>query len=127
MPIRVLVVDDEPDVARTTAELLALSGFDAHCAHNMHEAIRVAHRVKPDVGVLDIAMPRGDGLQLAHYLGSFMPECKLIALTGFSRAPDVLRSRAAGFQEHLGKPCGSDILVDTIHRVCGSRPGSVRR
>jgi CheY-like chemotaxis protein len=64
----VLVVDDQPDVADSLAELVGLLGHAARAAYTAEGAILLASGLAPDVVLTDLAMPRVDGLELARWL-----------------------------------------------------------
>lgn len=103
---RVLVVDDNPDAAASLALLLELSGNQVRIAHDGVQALAVAGEFLPQIGVLDIGLPRMDGHELARRLrAGFDPAPRvLVALTGWGQAPDRETSAAAGFDAHLVKP-----------------------
>jgi CheY-like chemotaxis protein len=67
---RVLLVDDNSDIADSTAEVLRLLDYDVHVAYSGEEALSVAGRYRPDILVIDIDMPRIDGVQTARHLKS---------------------------------------------------------
>jgi CheY-like chemotaxis protein len=66
--VRVLVVDDDHDVADSSAELLRLLDYDVRAAYSGEEAIGVAGRYRPDIVILDINMPGLDGWETARRL-----------------------------------------------------------
>ncbi|MCK6681421.1 MAG: ATP-binding protein [Thermoanaerobaculia bacterium] len=122
-PLRVLIVDDNVDAARTLAELLSLEGHESHVAHDGPGAIASAERLLPDVVVLDIGIPGFDGLEVARRLrrdpalaGSF-----LVALSGWVQPEDLARSREAGIDEHLAKPVGVATLLRLMARARRAR------
>jgi CheY-like chemotaxis protein len=116
-PVRVLVVDDVEDAAETAAVLLRAEGYDVRTARNMDAAIQLVRKFVPQVAVLDIVMPGGDGLQLARYLRLFHPDCRLVAISGMARPADQRRSREAGFEQHLAKPCAPESLIGAIRAL----------
>lgn len=103
-PRRVLVVDDNADAAQSLSLLLDVLGFETRCALDGPRAIREAGAFGPDVVLLDIGMPGMDGYEVARALRPVHPAARLIALTGYGRDDDRLRSREAGFDDHLLKP-----------------------
>ncbi len=112
---RVLVVDDNADAALLLAELLSTRGHDVRVAHDGVEALNVISQFTPDVAVLDIGLPIMDGHELARRLRELLARrCRLIALTGYGRAEDRHRSRAAGFDAHLVKPVNPAQIVRLV-------------
>ncbi|HEX7378463.1 MAG TPA: response regulator [Pirellulales bacterium] len=105
-PRRVLVVDDQPDAAKTLAALLAHLGHEVRIAHDGSAALETAADFRPQVVLLDIGLPGMDGHEVARQLRR-RPELAgalLIALTGWGQDDDRRRSHAAGFDAHLVKP-----------------------
>ncbi len=114
----VLVVDDNPDVGDSLAELLQLVGYDTVLARNGKQAIEVATSHRPHVALIDIGLPDIDGHEVARRLRAD-PRADgmvLIALTGWGHDDDRRRSREAGFDEHLVKPVDIDRLLDMLNR-----------
>jgi CheY-like chemotaxis protein len=103
---RVLVADDNRDGAASLGLLLTLAGHEAHYAHDGLEAIEVAERVRPDIALLDIGMPRLDGLEAARRIrsASWGADITLVALTGWGQADDRKKTQEAGFDHHMVKP-----------------------
>jgi DNA-binding response OmpR family regulator len=106
---RVLVVDDDVQVADSLAELLAALGHDAHAAYAGEEALEAARRLAPAVVILDICLPDMPGQQVARRLREHQSGTTLIALTGFSWAR-VGADALADFDHHLVKPLDIDRL-----------------
>jgi PAS domain S-box-containing protein len=103
---RILVVDDNVDVAESMAVLLELEGHQVRTVYTAHAALETARTFRPDVVLLDIGLPGMDGYEVARRLRA-CPATRhvlLIALTGYGREEDRARSKAAGFDQHLVKP-----------------------
>jgi len=115
---RILVVDDNVDVADTTAAILGLSGHTLCIAHGGAEALAQAEAFRPEVVLLDIGLPVMDGYEVARRLRELPAtrEVLLIALTGYGQATDRQRGREAGFDEHLLKPIDPTVLDALISR-----------
>jgi PAS domain S-box-containing protein len=104
--LRLLVVDDSHDVARSLAMLLRLRGHEVRVAHDGPTALEIAREFHPDVIFLDIGMPRMDGYEVARRIrqSSGLENVVLAALTGWGQPEDRRRTAAAGFNHHLVKP-----------------------
>lgn len=114
---RVLIVDDNEDAAVMIAALLSAAGHEVRTAHDGPGALQLYKSWPPSVVVLDIGLPVMDGYQLAGAIRAQagvgeMP--RLIALTGYGREPDKLRSVAAGISVHLVKPVAREALLSAI-------------
>ena len=83
---RVLVVDDDPDIAESTSALLKLNHYEVRTASNADEAVRVARVFFPTTVLMDIGMPRTNGYELCRVLrGSAETQhARLVAVTGYS-------------------------------------------
>jgi PAS domain S-box-containing protein len=115
-PVKVLVVDDNPDCADSMAELLRLRGFDTDIARDGAAAIERFRRYRPNVVLLDIGLPDMDGHAVARRIRE-IPESAhttLIAVTGYGQAKDRANSKAAGFDQHMVKPVDFAKLIKMI-------------
>jgi CheY-like chemotaxis protein len=99
-------VDDNRDAADSLALLLKLAGFEVHTAYDGQEAVEAARVFRPGVVLLDLAMPRMNGYEVARRLREEvgLQGLVVIAVTGYGRESDIRRSREAGFRCHLTKP-----------------------
>ena len=104
--LRVLVVEDHPDVAFVLQTLLKHAGHEACWAASGKAALEAIGRFRPSVALLDIGLPDMNGYELAQHLRSATNDdtLGLVALTGSDDAEHRRRSQAAGFTFHLAKP-----------------------
>jgi CheY-like chemotaxis protein len=116
---RVLIVDDSEDGAQSLAMLLQFGGHDTYQAHDGVEAIEAATRLRPDVVLLDIGLPRLNGYEVCSRIRKepWGSQVTLVALTGWGQEEDRHRSMEAGFDEHLVKPVDHDVLLDLLDRL----------
>ena len=102
---RVLIVDDNADAADTLALLLRQMGHQVHVAREGRTALAISRRVRPDIVLLDIAMPDMSGYDVAREMRLFLGAgVRIVALTGYGQDEDRRRSLEAGFDQHLVKP-----------------------
>ncbi len=116
---RILVADDFPQSAAILARLLRQDGNEVHIAQDGIEAVETAAQFRPDVAVLDIAMPKLDGYDAARMIRQ-LPGGKgifLIALSGWGQQLDRQRTKEAGFDTHLTKPAKYEILVEILNQL----------
>lgn len=106
---RVLVADDDESVRCSTAEALGRRGMDVETAADGLEAVRVARRFRPDVGVLDLEMPRLDGLSAADRIRAAGLEMRVVIVSSAGTEETVLTARRAGIA-FLAKPIDMDDL-----------------
>jgi PAS domain S-box-containing protein len=113
---RILIVDDNLDSADSIATLLRLSGHRTFLAHDGLEAVDAAARLRPDVVLLDIGLPKISGIEACrrirgHAWGKGMV---VVALTGWGQEHDRRSTREAGFDAHLVKPVDYDDLLQLL-------------
>lgn len=113
---RLLLVDDNRDAADSMSILLELSGHEVTIAYDGMEAIHAAARLRPDVALIDLAMPGMDGFAVIHALRGMpaLAHTRYVALTGFGQASDREQTAAAGFHAHLVKPVELEALLKVI-------------
>ena len=109
-PERLLIVEDDVDLADTLAELLAGRGFVTRVAHGGEEAVLAFAEFRPQVVLIDISLPQMSGLDLARRLRAIGADARLIALSGSGRREDEEASLASGFDIHLVKPVQLDVI-----------------
>lgn len=125
--IRVLVVDDDPDAVALLQEALVELGFSVAVAYDGPSALQVAQSFHPDTALVDVGLPQMDGFELGRRLRDAEDApgaLRLVAITGYGRESDRLRSQRAGFDLHLVKPVALDALsgavVGGLQRRCAS-------
>jgi CheY-like chemotaxis protein len=120
---RVLVVDDNRDSADSLGVLLGLMGHPVRTAYDGPQALEVAREFRPEVVLLDIGLPTLGGYEVARRLrgDAALPGLVLVALSGYGAEEDRLRSREAGFDRHLVKPCALEELEALLR---DPRPGA---
>jgi CheY-like chemotaxis protein len=115
-PKRVLVADDNADAAESLKMMLQLLGHEVQAVDDGEQALAAARQFRPHVVILDIGMPRLDGLSAARQLRA-MPngaDFTLVALTGWGQPQDRHESAAAGFDHHFVKPVSIEALSEVL-------------
>jgi CheY-like chemotaxis protein len=110
--LRVLVVDDHEDTRESLALLLSMWGHVVRLAHDGPSALETSRDFRPQVVLLDIGLPRLNGWEVGRRLRQQEGPrpVLLVAVTGHAREQDQARSREAGFDAHLPKPCDPEEL-----------------
>jgi two-component system, chemotaxis family, CheB/CheR fusion protein len=123
---RILVVDDSEDGAESLAMLLRLAGHETHVAHDGFEAIEAVQRLRPDVVLLDIGLPRLNGYEACRRIREepWGKDLVLVALTGWVGEDDRHRSSEAGFDKHMVKPVDRDALLTYLDSISSVRNAS---
>jgi len=113
--LRVLVVDDNTDLAELLSEALQSEGFQTAIANDAKAAIARWRTFLPHAGVLDIGLPDVDGYELAKTVrAEHGSGATLIAMTGYGQPTDRRRASDAGFDVHLVKPVNVDDLLGVL-------------
>jgi two-component system, NarL family, response regulator DesR len=117
--IRVLLAEDQAMVRGALAALLSLEGDIEVVAEAARgdEAIQAALSTQPDVALLDIEMPGGDGLLAAQALRERLPSCRVVILTTFGRSGYMRRAMESGAAGFLLKDAKASELAIAIRRV----------
>ena len=117
--VRTLVVDDDPDVRLVCRVALTSFGHEVLTARDGEEGVATALRERPDIIVLDIMMPRKDGLSLLRDLRAdeSAKEIPVVLLSALAASTDQLRGYEAGADGYLTKPFSPDDLNSTISHI----------
>jgi DNA-binding NarL/FixJ family response regulator len=118
-PIRVVLADDQRVVRDGLALLLGLlpgvEVVDSACDGD--QAVELARRLRPDVVLMDLRMPRCDGVAATRLLREQCPEIKVIVLTTYADDRSVLDALRAGARGYLTKDAGAAQINETLRRV----------
>ncbi|MEU9650855.1 response regulator transcription factor [Streptomyces sp. NPDC048110] len=110
-PVRVLVVDDEPDLAEVVTGALRYEGWDVRAAASADAAVRQARAFRPDAVVLDIMLPDRDGLSVLRDLRAEQPHVCVLFLTARDAVEDRITGITAGGDDYVTKPFSLGELV----------------
>jgi DNA-binding NarL/FixJ family response regulator len=132
MSIRLLICDDHEVIRTGLASLLAGTEIEiVGEAASGKEALRLAQKDKPDVILLDIRMPDGDGLSTLEKLRSKAPECKVVMLSTYDNPTYIARSVALGAADYVLKGSPREDLIGTIMAAASgespSRHGELKK
>jgi CheY-like chemotaxis protein len=115
---RVLVVDDNKDNADSIAMLLRMDGYEILTAYDGKQALDDFDVFDPQIALLDLALPKVNGYDLALAFKERKPGIRLIAISGLALPADIERSREAGFDHHLVKPFDPKNLERVLKGEC---------
>jgi two-component system, cell cycle sensor histidine kinase and response regulator CckA len=121
-PIRVLVVDDEPQICEFVSRVLDDAGYQVTTAGDGPGAIAlVAERGAPDLLLTDFMMPQMNGDELAARLRQSLPDLKVLYLTGYSQALFDNRALLWEGEAFLEKPCSPAELLEGVSMILFNR------
>ena len=117
--LKITVVDDNRDAADSLGALLETMGCHVEIYYSGVEALQTLDTFNPDAVLLDIGMPELDGCEVARRIRSEgrHRNALLVAVTGWGQPEDRAKTRSAGFDHHLVKPVGIDLLVHALGDV----------
>ncbi|MBE9583538.1 response regulator transcription factor [Mucilaginibacter sp. JRF] len=116
---KILIVDDEPDILELIEYNLKKEGYQVFLAHNGQEAVTEAKRTLPDLIVLDIMMPKMDGIEACRIMRT-MPEFKntfMVFLTARSEEYSEIAGFNVGADDYIAKPIKPRALVSRINAI----------
>lgn len=113
--LRILVIEDDQDVAKSLARMLRLWGHDVRVVREGHQALEAAHEYRPEIVLIGLGLPGLDGFQVAGQIrqNPDLRHLRLIALTAFGQERHQRRALEAGFDQHLTKP----VDPNALHRL----------
>ncbi len=116
---KVLVVDDEADIVKTVSLRLKSRGYEVVTAMDGVQATNVAFREKPDVIILDIGMPAGDGHTVAKRLAESVQtfDTPIIFLTARVNENDYQRAFEEGVSKYIAKPYKPEELLSSVDEL----------
>jgi CheY-like chemotaxis protein len=119
---RVLIADDYADAAKSLALVLSIAGVETTIAMDGEEALALAEIWQPRICVLDLLMPKLDGLEVARRIRDRVASARplLIAMTGRTTAQDKRSALEAGFDHYMMKPADPATIVRLIQSYTSS-------
>jgi YesN/AraC family two-component response regulator len=116
-PIRVLVVDDEPEILQMLVVLLQMEGYNAKGAEDGFVALHIFYDFKPEIIITDVEMPNMDGVDLVKKIREQDKESRVIILSGREVTARASQAQSLDISEYLLKPCHPRDLITVIKKV----------
>jgi len=116
MSDRVLVIEDDPDIALGVRTVLGRSGFEVTTAAAGREGLRVFHRERPDIVILDVGLPEMDGWMVLERIRE-LSEVPVLMLTSHGQESDKVRGLRGGADDYLTKPFGTAEFVARVQAL----------
>jgi two-component system KDP operon response regulator KdpE len=118
---KILIVEDDPDIRKSMNVRLKASGYDVFVASDVITAVIMARKHEPDLIILDLGLPGGDGFHVIDRL-KIVPTLALIPIiivSGRTGLPNQERAHEAGVQAFLQKPVENAELLAVIRKTLG--------
>lgn len=116
---RILLVDDEKDLAETVVFQLQISGYEAIVAYDGQEGLGKARKEKPDLIILDLMLPKMDGYKVCGLLknDSRYAKIPIIMFTARAQESDIKLAKEVGAEAYITKPFEQEILLGKIREL----------
>src|SRR5579871_3063053 len=115
--LRVLVVDDDPDLCLLTRRLLTLLGCDSYEAKNGFDAQDLVKRINPDLVLLDIMMPIRDGYETCRQLRADGYDGKVILVSALQEQSEARKTQSVGANAYIQKPITRQIIQFHLEHI----------
>jgi two-component system alkaline phosphatase synthesis response regulator PhoP len=125
---KILIVDDEKQLVSLVSLHMKMSGYDVLSANDGEEALAIAKKEKPDLMILDLMLPKIDGLEVCKRLRaqSADRDIPVIMLTALSETTDKLKGFECGADDYVTKPFSPRELVARVKRVLARAEGRAK-
>ncbi|MGD9161557.1 MAG: sigma-54 dependent transcriptional regulator [Desulfobacteraceae bacterium] len=114
---KILVVDDESKIRESFSDILSLEDFEVDTAQNGEEAIEIIDQDYYDVALIDLNMPKVDGMEVLKYLVEHTTDTIGIILTGYATIRTAVEAMKAGAFDYLAKPVKMEEVIMVINRA----------
>ena len=116
---KILIADDEPDILEIVGYNLRKEGYEVYTAKNGDEAFDLAKKIKPDLLILDIMMPKKTGIEVCEILRAqtAFKETLIIFLTAMSDEASQITGLEIGADDYVNKPISPKVLVSRVNAL----------
>lgn len=124
--LRILVVDDNPSIADTTAQILALRKHDVRVVYSASEAIPLLEEFGPDAVISDVVMPGMSGIDLALHVAKNRPACRVLLLSGYDDPLEKVQAVAGQAISVLQKPVHPQAILGFAEKCLQEQVSAVQ-
>jgi len=123
MTKKVLIVDDEQNIAISVEYLMRREGYDVSIARDGEEGLSMIRSTKPDLVLLDVMMPKMDGFQVCSAVraDANLAAVRIIMLTAKGREAEVEKGLSLGADAYIPKPFSTSDLVSRVNALLESK------
>ncbi len=114
---KILVVDDDIDIVRIVSRMLSREDFDVETACSGEEALEKVKSRRPDIILLDIMMPRMNGLEVLRRIKGLDTSIRIVMITAFGDIDSYLDAMEWGAMEYINKPFETEELIRMINKI----------
>jgi len=120
--IRVLLVEDNPGLLDTLADILRVMDMEVDTALDAPVAFGLLNERRYDVAIVDMVLPGASGIDVIHRLKASSPKTRIIVCTAYYNSELLVEAQAIGIDRTVHKPTDPAVLIELI-RELGSPPG----
>ena len=120
--LKILLVDDDKDLLRGMSVSLKASGYDVVSAQDAVTAVSTAREQKPDLVILDIGLPAGDGFVVMERLSNLSTDIPVIVVSAREAEPNRERALTAGAKAFFQKPVKRKAFMASVRHALGQAP-----
>ncbi len=111
---RILAIDDDRDILKVLKANLELQSYEVDTADNWETAQGIISKKQPDLILLDLTLPDGDGVEICRELKNDLPRIPIIMLTARSQEKDIELGEETGADEYVAKPFDMEALTELV-------------
>jgi DNA-binding NtrC family response regulator len=117
MSQRIIIIDDDMLTRVSTADLIKSWGYEVETAASFNEGLKLVNEAVPDVAIIDLRLPDGDGMELLSLIRDGHPEVDAIILTGHASIDSAIEAIKKGAENYLEKPSDPNRLFVTLKKI----------
>ena len=118
--VRILVVDDDPVINKLISDILQEEGWEIYSARDGEEAIRMVHENSPDLIILDLMMPKINGLEVCRHVTDLF-QIPIIMISGQYDTDTKVKCLNIGAEDYITKPFSVEELIHRVKTVLRNR------
>ncbi len=115
--MKILVVDDDAIVIKSCTRILELEGYSVSTVSNADEALEIMKKQNFGLLLVDVKMPKRDGMFLMKEIRKYFPDLPVIVMSGYSTPETIANALRSGAAQFIAKPFMPDELLKVVHQV----------
>jgi two-component system, NtrC family, response regulator AtoC len=117
MSQKIIIVDDDMLTRVSTADLIKSWGYEVETAASFNEGLKLVNEAVPDIAIIDLRLPDGDGMELLGFIREQHPQVDAVILTGHASIDSAIEAIKKGAENYLEKPSDPNRLFVTLKKI----------